>query len=167
MEKAAEKERRQQVLRYEMMCVRQSLARGAETTYVYQALHACNRDAPLSVYLVQEKQRAKRGEEEKTERAAAATKEMKDKEAKEKTNHVCGKCSGAFKSAHGLKVHMSKAHSKDKAEEEEEEVPETQFEQDGELRGSSPDRAMSQTLPSFKGGRVHSCVLVLAPEPRC
>ena len=60
--------------------------------------------------------------------AATAAKEMEDKkkdtEAKGMKEHVCGKCSGAFKTALGLKVHISKAHSKDKAAEEEEEEEE-------------------------------------------
>ena len=151
------------------------LARDAETPYICRELHASNRDVPLSVHLVQEKQRAKKADEEKTERAATAAKEMDDKkkdtEAKGMKEHVCGKCSGAFKTALGLKVHISKAHSKDKAaeeDEEEEEVPETQCEPEDQRRGSSPDRAMSQTLPSFKGTRqTFSCAPVLAEEPQC
>ena len=55
------------------------LARDAETPYVCRELHASNRDVPLSVYLVQEKQRATKADEEKTERAATAAKEMEDK----------------------------------------------------------------------------------------
>ena len=41
-------------------------------------------------------------------------------------------------------------------------------EQEGQRRGSSPDRAMSQTLPSFKGMRqTLSCAPVLTEEPQC
>ena len=52
--------------------------------------------------------------------------------------------------------------------EKEEEVPETQCEPEDQRRGSSPDRAMSQTLPSFKGMRqTCSCAPVLSEEPQC
>ena len=124
-----------------------------------------------------EELQAQKGEESEEARQGAATaaKETEDKkkdtEAKGMKEHVCGKCSGAFKTALGLKVHISKAHSKDKAaeeDEEEEEVPETQCEPEDQRRGSSPDRAMSQTLPSFKGTRqTFSCAPVLAEEPQC
>ena len=59
------------------------LARDAETPYVCRELHASNRDVPLSVYLVQEKQRAKKADEEKTERTATASskKHKTDKKA--------------------------------------------------------------------------------------
>jgi hypothetical protein len=77
-----------------------------------------------------EELQAQKGEESEEARQGAATaaKEMEDKkkdtEAKGMKEHVCGKCSGAFKTALGLKVHISKAHSKDKAAEEEEEEEE-------------------------------------------
>ena len=95
------------------------------------------------------KKKEQEAKEEKTETTAKAMKEAgdkkKDKEAKQKKEHVCGKCSRSFESAHGLKVHISKAHSKDVSSEDEEELE--------EVPETLPEDAMSQTLPSFKGRR--------------
>jgi hypothetical protein len=106
-----------------------------------------NRDASLSVYQLQEKEKARKAQEaQKKEKALKEkedkqkAKEKKDKEAKEK------------KKGRGRPGKDSLPEAFE--DEDEEVVEETQMDDDDDddaRRCSSPDRAHSQTLPSFKG----------------
>jgi hypothetical protein len=104
-----------------------------------------NRDASLSVYQLQEKEKARKAQE-----AQKKEKSLKEKEDKQKAKEKKDKEAKEKKKGRGRPGKDSLPEASE--EEDEEVVEETQMDDDDDARRcSSPDRAHSQTLPSFKG----------------
>ena len=125
-----------------------------------------NRDASMSVYQLQEKEKARKAEE-----AQKKEKAMKEKEDKQKAKEKKDKDAKEKKKGRGMPGKDSLPEAFE--DEDEEVVEETQMDDhddDDARRCSSPDRTHSQTLPSFKGRFItlRAWLLIQSPhQQRC